>query len=202
MLRDARRPWAPGVACLVALASCNAISGVGDLTFRGGTGGAAATTSGASSSTGAGEAGSGGDEGGAGVGGGAGSGKGGAGGATSSSSGPVVPRVWCNETAPVECAPGQVCCYHNSDPALDVCAAPAMCGASYIELACDSPADCPSPKICCATTDGTSVTGTACLPSCTAPNANVCDVDAECADGTCDPWPNSTFPYPNYGWCP
>jgi len=98
----------------------------------------------------------------------------------------------------MQCAPGEVCCYHESDPALDHCGAKGGCGASYLEFSCNSGDDCPA-QICCAMIDGLGfVTGIACAASCNGDNRVMCDQGADCSDNTCDPFTDS---YPNYGWC-
>jgi hypothetical protein len=69
---------------------------------------------------------------------------------SSSSSGSTPPPVVCDDGTNAACEAGQVCCYNEMPGVPDSCAAPGQCGATYVELSCSGPDDCPG-QICCAT---------------------------------------------------
>jgi hypothetical protein len=109
--------------------------------------------------------------------------------------------VSCGVTG-VACQPGQVCCYHVTNSALDHCGRVGACGFGYLEFSCNSKDDCDG-EICCATVDGFgTIAGIACATSCNGSNNYVmCDRDTDCSDLSCDPFPSPSNHYPNYGWC-
>jgi len=66
----------------------------------------------------------------------------------SSSTGNPLPQVACS--GPVECNPGEVCCFNRGPN--DHCGKPGNCGGDLIEISCDGPEDCPG-SICCGDRD-------------------------------------------------
>ncbi len=114
-----------------------------------------------------------------------------------------LPELSCNDgggTTPVACAPGDRCCFDESNPTLDKCSAGA-CGANQLELRCDGPEDCPG-QVCCARMhlsqflqeprfDGP----TECVAACSPPNHVVCHGPADCGGGACVPLFDGVYTY-------
>lgn len=194
-----------GLAAAALGPSCNALSGVGDLTFHGGgaagAGGASGeggagpisgatststSTSSVSASTGAPAS------------------------ATSSAGGGSTAQAATSTTGSsgqatvpcasdgTECAPGEVCCFHESEPFMDHCGGAGTCGADYHELACDGPEDCAG-QVCCATFGALMLLqGIECKQACSGRDETVaCGETADCASGTCNPRPS----VPGYAFC-
>jgi hypothetical protein len=108
-------------------------------------------------------------------------------------------QVSCTEAA-VLCAPGEVCCFHLSDPAQDHCAT--ACSGEHIELACDGAEDCSGPGTrCCATVDSMMVVDyVECGPCTGVSQFEVCNDDGDCSgDRSCGAFP--LVSYPGYGKC-
>jgi len=194
---------------LTAVASCNALSGVGLLRFdeSPGVAGGGAAAGGASASVTVGSggaisstAGSGGGGAGAssssGAGGSSGGGTGAAAGAGGATPTPVG-TLYCNDKA---CAAGQICCHDLAVPAPfnDVCAAPGECPTGYGELWCGGPSNCPG-EICCEGWVNSNSTGATCEPVCDPPDFTMCAGDPSvCGMEACNP--SSTLGS-GYGWC-
>jgi hypothetical protein len=110
---------------------------------------------------------------------------------SSTSSGSMDPQVPCgpeNGGVLVDCAPGEVCCFHMLDPALDTCQS-GGCGAEFATIGCNGPEDCPS-GLCCGDFDDflgdLYLVGIACATSCAGPDDFVmCNTSADCGGGTC-----------------
>jgi hypothetical protein len=101
------------------------------------------------------------------------------------------------------CSPGDVCCYHVSDPTKDHCGTPGSCGTfSYDEFSCNNSDDCFGGQ-CCAYFDFFgSLSGITCKPSCDSGDVLMCKTSSNCSGGTtCVAFPNSNAPYPGYKWC-
>lgn len=114
-----------------------------------------------------------------------------------------LPELSCNDgggTTPVACAPGDRCCFDETNPTLDKCSAGA-CGANQLELRCDGPEDCPG-QVCCARMhlsqfleeprfDGP----TECAAACSPPNHVVCHDASDCGGGACVPLFDGAYTY-------
>lgn len=148
------------------------------------------------------------------AGGGAGS-AGGAGGSVEDAGVADGATVPCTDDASAdECAPGEICCFHTGLYECDKCSATNQCNGgpscadagTYAKFYCNSPDDCSQGEHCCMTyegyIDGAGMfqivpQGILCQPSCTNTQITVCDVDADCPSGTCEP-----DNYPGYSFCP
>lgn len=129
-------------------------------------------------------------------------GDGGSGGTTTTTTTVPPVEVPCKDPS-VNCAPGQVCCFHKTNAALDTCGQSGACGADFAELSCNEPADCPN-QICCisSVSDGvnTSLESIKCAPTCSgALQRAACSVPADCPSSSCvDVF---ATPYPGYLGC-
>jgi hypothetical protein len=113
---------------------------------------------------------------------------------------PVVVSVPCGDPS-TTCGAGQVCCYHDTTPSLDMCGNKGACGNSYTEFSCNWHDDCTGGAKCCATVDQTFgfLLALECEPACSGGGKLIlCQMDAECSDQTCDDFVDS---YPGYKWC-
>lgn len=120
---------------------------------------------------------------------------------TSSSTGASGSTVPC-KTPPddVTCMPGEVCCFHKMEAALDACGVAGACGGDFYEYSCNDPGDCPG-AICCGTDANFNFLFEAikCQPSCgSLVEYTMCDGPGDCTSPeTCYQVPG----YAAYGYC-
>ena len=115
-----------------------------------------------------------------------------------SGAGAVVSQVPCGTNPQKQCNPGEVCCYHKTDPNQDHCGAAKTCGTDYDEFYCNTKDDC-SFGICCAKdNDGdTVVDEISCQTTCMALGESpMCTDGSQCPSMTC-----ISINYPGYSLC-
>lgn len=132
---------------------------------------------------------------------------GGTGGAGGEGGQPLVRQMRCGETTSMQCAPGELCCYHTTTIACDKCAQDECTGdgtcaaAGYAKFFCDDPDDCPAGQMCCMTWQIKSgqeyYSGAACQESCSDVQHRLCDEADDCDPGVVC----VSIEYPGYMRC-